>query len=181
MGRADAEPPVPTVGRGGRPSSPTRTKPVRLQRCRRHGVVEFGLYGRKSPRWSCKRCVADAVTRRHQKQRRILIEEAGGRCAVCGYHRCLYNLHFHHVDPSTKELEMTMAAGRSLAAYRAEARKCVLVCANCHGEIETGLIPSPPPGARYGEAWEPVIRPVPVITEPDAEVPPDQLTLLPEG
>ena len=32
-----------------------------------------------------------------------------------------------------------MARGKSLAAFRAEARKCVLVCANCHGEIEAGL------------------------------------------
>jgi hypothetical protein len=31
-----------------------------------------------------------------------------------------------------------------LASYREEARKGVLVCANCHGEIEAGLIPSPP-------------------------------------
>jgi len=60
------------------------------------------------------------------------------------------NLHFHHVDPATKALSMSMAAGRSIAAFRAEAAKCVLVCANCHGEIETGLIPSPRAGARYG-------------------------------
>jgi cytochrome c553 len=39
--------------------------------------------------------------------------------------------------------------GKSIAAYREEAKKCVLVCANCHGEIESGLIESPPPGARY--------------------------------
>ncbi len=42
-----------------------------------------------------------------------------------------------------------MCAGKSEAAYRAEAAKCVLVCANCHGEIEMGLIASPPPGAQY--------------------------------
>jgi hypothetical protein len=41
------------------------------------------------------------------------------------------------------------AGGKSLGAYRAEAKKCVLVCANCHGEIEAGLISSPPPGATF--------------------------------
>jgi hypothetical protein len=66
------------------------------------------------------------------------------------------NLHFHHVDPSTKAFTVTMARGKSLAAYRAEAAKCVLVCANCHGEIEAGLIPSPPPCAKFGEDWEPI-------------------------
>jgi len=45
---------------------------------------------------------------------------------------------------------MTVAMGKSLAALRQEAKKCVLVCANCHGEIEAGLIESPAPGARYG-------------------------------
>jgi len=25
-------------------------------------------------------------------------------------------------------------------------------CANCHGEIETGMIPSPPPGATFNGA-----------------------------
>jgi cytochrome c553 len=45
---------------------------------------------------------------------------------------------------------MDMGRGKALAAYRAEALKCVLVCANCHGEIEAGLIQSPPPQARFG-------------------------------
>jgi cytochrome c553 len=39
--------------------------------------------------------------------------------------------------------------GQSLAAFREEAKKCVLVCANCHGEIEAGLIASPPAGTQY--------------------------------
>lgn len=64
---------------------------------------------------------------------------------MCGYDRCILNLHFHHVDPASKSFNMTMAAGKSAAAYLAEASKCVLVCANCHGEIEAGLIESPPP------------------------------------
>jgi len=97
--------------------------------------------------------VGEAVTRRHQKVRRALLAEAGGRCAVCGYDRCLINLHFHHVDPAIKSFALTTARGKSLAACREEARKCVLVCANCHGEIETGLRDSPPAGARYGSPW----------------------------
>ena len=79
------------------------------------------------------------------------MEEAGGCCAVCGYDRTVINLHFHHVDPATKSFSITMGRGKSIAAYRAEALKCVLVCANCHGEIEARLIPSPPPGARFSD------------------------------
>jgi hypothetical protein len=80
--------------------------------------------------------------------RRTLIAEAGGRCVLCGYHRCLINLHFHHVDPSEKSFALTTARGKSLEACRDEARKCVLVCANCHGEIEAGLVESPAAGTR---------------------------------
>jgi hypothetical protein len=43
----------------------------------------------------------------------------------------------------------TQAAREGAGAYRAELEKCVLVCANCHGEIEAGLLVGPPAGARY--------------------------------
>jgi hypothetical protein len=61
----------------------------------------------------------------------------------------LVNLHFHHVDPTTKSFTMSVASGKGLGKLREEAKKCVLVCANCHGEIESGVIPSPPAGATY--------------------------------
>ena len=148
--RPPTTPPVPEMDRTGRPPSSTRTRPVELRTCRAHGSTEFANYRRgNGSRWVCKRCCAEAVTRRHQKVRTILIAEAGGACAVCGYAACRVNLHFHHVDPAQKSFQMTMARGKSLASYRDEARKCVLVCANCHGEIESGLILSPPAGAKF--------------------------------
>jgi hypothetical protein len=97
----------------------------------------------------CKRCVGEAVTRRQQRVKAELVAAAGGCCAICGYDRTARCLQFHHVDPATKSFPMTMARGKSLQTYLAEAAKCVLVCANCHGEIEAGLIDSPPAGARY--------------------------------
>ena len=123
-----------------------------MKACARHGVVPHGRYRDGSGhRLRCRRCVGEAVTRRHRKVRAILVAEAGGCCAVCGYARCMLNLRFHHVDPSAKSFDMHMGRGKSPAAFREEARKCVLVCANCHGEIESGLLGSPPPGARFGD------------------------------
>jgi hypothetical protein len=116
----------------------------------RHGRVAYHLcsQGERGYRWRCSRCVGEAVTRRLQKVKRILVEEAGGCCAVCGYDRCIINLHFHHVDPATKSFALSVVSGKGLAKLRAEAKKCVLVCANCHGEIESGLIESPPAGTK---------------------------------
>jgi hypothetical protein len=138
----------------GRPPDPNRRAPTEMRVCRRHGETEFAFYGAtgRHAKWRCKRCVGEAVVRRLQKMKRILVEEGGGGCAVCGYDAYIGNLHFHHVDPSTKSFPLSMGKGKSLAAYREEAKKCVLVCANCHGEIEGGLIDSPSARAKFPRA-----------------------------
>jgi hypothetical protein len=44
---------------------------------------------------------------------------------------------------------LSSSTTKSLAAYREELTKCVLVCANCHGEIEAQLLASPPAGGTF--------------------------------
>jgi hypothetical protein len=74
----------------------------------------------------------------------MLVAEAGGRCALCGYDRYAGALAFHHLEPAEKRLHVS-ADGRGVAidALRAEARKCVLLCANCHAEVESGVASVP--------------------------------------
>lgn len=146
-------PPRPLVRNRGRPPSADRTCPVELRRCKYHGLTEFAYYskGHGERHWRCRRCVGEWVLRRKQKIKRMLVDEAGGRCAVCGYDRCIVNLTFHHVDPSRKSFGLSMNTTKAIAAYREEMRKCVLVCANCHGEIEAGLVASPPAGATFAD------------------------------
>jgi hypothetical protein len=140
----------PLIARAGRPPDPNST--AVLRECPRHGVIAFHRYKRGAGFvYRCKRCVGEAVTRRHRRIRALLVAEAGGCCAVCGYAWCSMNLCFHHVE-SAKAFSMNMGVGKSLAAFRQEAKKCVLVCANCHGEIETGLIASPPAGSLHQKA-----------------------------
>lgn len=70
----------------------------------------------------------------------MLVQEAGGRCRLCGYSRSPGALVFHHVDPGSKSFGLGQAGlCRSLARARAEAAKCLLLCANCHAEVETGV------------------------------------------
>ncbi len=109
-----------------------------VRSCARHGETEFVLEGRGHYR--CKRCRADRVADRRRNMKAVLVAEAGGRCAVCGYDRYVGALQFHHLDPTEKRLEVsTNGSTLSLAALRAEARKCVLLCSNCHAEVENGV------------------------------------------
>ena len=110
--------------------------------CPHHGEAEFMLEGRGVYR--CKRCRIEAVSRRRRKLKSILVDEAGGRCSICGYDRHPAALHFHHVDPSLKRMGVSAGGmSYSLEALRAEARKCVLLCSNCHAEVENGFATVP--------------------------------------
>jgi transposase len=111
-------------------------------KCPRHGETEFCLDGRGGYR--CKRCRSAAVTRRRRKMKAILVQEAGGACRICGYRSNMRALHFHHVDPADKRLELNAKGiSLSLETLRAEAQKCVLLCSNCHAEVEDGTASIP--------------------------------------
>jgi hypothetical protein len=115
-----------------------------LQRhCPQHGITEFALVGARR-RLHCKRCRAEAVVRRRRRVKRMLVDEAGGACVLCGYDDHLAALEFHHRDPKTKSLGLARRGiTRSFEEVRREAQKCILVCANCHAAIEVGAIEVP--------------------------------------
>ena len=127
----------------GRKRSRIAGDPARVEMsCRHHGQTEFVLEGRGYYR--CGRCRVEAVGKRRRIVKRKLVEEAGGRCAICGYARCQRALQFHHLDPASKRFHLGHnGLTRSLTRSRSEAEKCVLLCANCHAEVEAGLIPMP--------------------------------------
>jgi ferredoxin-like protein FixX len=66
---------------------------------------------------------------------RINTKESG--CVLCGYSRCDKALEYHHLDPSVKE--SLVSATRSIKRMKEEAGKCVLLCANCHREVHSGV------------------------------------------
>jgi len=113
--------------------------PMETMTCRRHGLTTFRLEGRGAYR--CAHCRSDAVAKRRRRLKQVLVDEAGGRCMPCGYNRYVGALEFHHRDPDTKEFGFgNRGLTRSLEAVRAEAAKCVLLCANCHSEVEGGIV-----------------------------------------
>ncbi len=81
-----------------------------------------------------------AVAKRRRKIKSMAIEYKGGRCQLCGYDVYPGALDLHHLDPSTKEFGIgAKGYTRSWEKVKKELDKCILVCANCHREVEAGV------------------------------------------
>jgi hypothetical protein len=110
--------------------------------CDVHGRTDFGR--RRDGYYRCLACRSEAVVKRRRTVKRILVEEAGGVCALCGYQRSIAALQFHLLEPSSKAFDLSnRGVTLALDAARAEAAKCVLLCANCHAEVEAGVASVP--------------------------------------
>jgi DNA-binding transcriptional ArsR family regulator len=105
--------------------------------CPEHGEVEF--LRRPDGNYRCSKCRSASVSAWRRRVKRRLIERAGGCCVLCGYDRHPATLHFHHVDPAAKSFILSRhGVTRSFREAAAEADKCVLLCGNCHAEVEAG-------------------------------------------
>jgi hypothetical protein len=89
-------------------------------------------------RWS-KSCLAcnRKKQRSLEKEERARIKQAfGNRCSVCGYDRCKAALHFHHKEGKKGLWKEIRKGSVSLRELRARPERFVLLCANCHIELE---------------------------------------------
>lgn len=66
----------------------------------------------------------------------------GGKCLICGYNQCPKALDCHHVDPSSKNFDIS---GKFLQLswdkIEVELRKCIMLCCRCHREVHCEFIP----------------------------------------
>lgn len=72
---------------------------------------------------------------RRRAYKQALVDSKGGKCSVCGYNKCLKSLQFHHTIPGEKDFNISGVSWGKFEEIRKELDKCILVCANCHGEI----------------------------------------------
>ena len=85
-----------------------------------------------------------AVAKRRRKIKTLAIEYKGGKCQICSYKKYPGALDLHHIDPNTKNFGIAdKGYTRSWKIIKAELNKCILVCANCHREIEAGITQLP--------------------------------------
>jgi 5-methylcytosine-specific restriction endonuclease McrA len=81
-----------------------------------------------------------AVAKRRKKLKSLAIEYKGGKCQICGYKKCVGALELHHINKAEKSFGIgDKGYTRSWDKVRAELDKCILLCANCHREIEAGI------------------------------------------
>ena len=78
------------------------------------------------------------VEHRSERRRRKaeLVRMLGGKCVECGYNKSITALSFHHIDPKTKLFEVSN--GHIMENWDdvvKEAKKCELLCLNCHAEL----------------------------------------------
>lgn len=85
----------------------------------------------------------EAVAKRRKSIRQKAIEYKGGACQLCGYDKCAEALEFHHFTNEKNFGISQKGYTRSWEKVRKELDICILLCANCHREVENGITQLP--------------------------------------
>jgi predicted HNH restriction endonuclease len=69
---------------------------------------------------------------RRDRDKQKLVDHFGDKCDDCGgtFPVCCYD--FHHLNVSTKNFEIAPRLGAKWDTIFEEAKKCVMICSNCH-------------------------------------------------
>src|SRR4030042_3744584 len=71
---------------------------------------------------------------RRRKIKQEMVNLLGGKCKSCGYNKCIDALDFHHLGDKEGHVT-TLLKNESRQKVLKEAKKCILLCANCHREV----------------------------------------------
>lgn len=90
-------------------------------------------------KWKKKRISSVRTWRQNNKKK--MIAACGGKCQCCGYDKSHWALEFHHIDANSKTFGISTVTRNPKAAkfIAEELKKCILLCSNCHREIEHGI------------------------------------------
>jgi predicted HNH restriction endonuclease len=86
-----------------------------------------------------KEYLKKAVTKRRKDLRQLSIKYKGGVCKLCGYNKCLEALEFHHYRNKKNFGISQKGYTRGWNSIKKELDLCILLCANCHREVENGV------------------------------------------
>lgn len=82
-----------------------------------------------------------------------MVKCMGGKCQICGYSKSNRALEFHHIEPATKSFGFGAVRGNNKGwdSTAAELKKCILLCSNCHMEVEDGISMIPESYAKFDD------------------------------
>lgn len=78
------------------------------------------------------RCGSCNTKIRRFRAKAAAINYLGGKCKKCSWHGNQAALQFHHKNSSEKDFVIGNVANKNWETIKAELKKCVLLCANCH-------------------------------------------------
>ena len=86
----------------------------------------------------CKPCTVKFINGVFfERMRKILGNDP--ECVLCGEDE-YFALDFHHLDPSTKDIEIVKLRKSSFERLKKEVEKCAVLCANCHRKVHAGIL-----------------------------------------
>lgn len=112
----------------------TSTEAVRAWRARnpeksrQQAREQYQRWYRENREYKLEQSRLAQIKRSERHRERIAAAKVDG-CVDCGSRE---DLHFHHLDPSTKKHTVADMDGASTAAFLEEVAKCVVVCKPCH-------------------------------------------------
>jgi|FAXJ01.1.fsa_nt_gi hypothetical protein len=108
-----------------------------------HPLSEFSFRNSGHHRSYCHTCENQRSVKYGRIMKQRIIDYLGGKCSICNYNKSSRALHAHHRDPSQKLFTLSERKCLNWEDTKRELDKCILVCANCHGEIHDGITPLP--------------------------------------
>jgi len=103
---------------------------------------KINFYGHKKS--LCKKCMNEHSVERilcQRKKIKIKLYEAFGKqCSCCGLidHYSVYD--FHHLNSKEKEFSIADKNHGSWGSIKDEAKKCTMVCSNCHRKLHSNRL-----------------------------------------
>jgi transcription elongation factor Elf1 len=106
--------------------------------CKQHGLAPH--FKRPDGSSRCGKCASQWVVKSRVKKKERLVKVFGGECEICGYKKYVGALDFHHKNRATKSFSLSVKGlCYSWESIMKEAKKCMLLCKNCHAEVEHGI------------------------------------------
>ncbi len=106
--------------------------------CKKHGLTYY--FKRKDGSFRCSKCASFWVINNRRKKKDELVKLFGGKCILCGYNKYSGSLDFHHKNSKNKSFSLSVKGlSYSWDSILKESKKCVLLCKNCHTEVENKI------------------------------------------